>query len=491
MAYYIVPDLAGTWFIPGGNTPATGGQLFTYLAGSSTKTTAYKDNLGNSAWTNPIVLDSGGNLPSGGQVWIPTGVTIDVVFAPANDTDPPASPYKTLQDLPGINDVNSQASEWVTGPAPTFVSDTSFVLQGDQSGTFKNGRRIRTTNTAGTVYGRITGAVFSASSTTVNTVSDAPGVLDSGLSATAYSLLDPQYTSIDEYHVFKDAGTVSSAGNGTTNIWGVAGNAVHIFGTNTIASFSTAAYAGATRNIIFDGALTLQTSAAFLSCPAGNLRTAAGDRAQLLASTAAHGVITQFQKASGQPLRSGPLSVQVVTSTGTHSVPVGATRAYVRLKGAGASGGGSATANGYGGGGGDGEDRFGWVSVVAGTTVTVTINAGGVAINAGSSSAGNAGGTTVWTDGTTTITAAGGSAGNGGDVGGQGGRGGYGGSGGDYALRGAEGAAGTVSDATKGINMSNLSIGGTASTGQGGGGGTTGAASGAGGTGLAVIEYWA
>jgi hypothetical protein len=92
---------------PRGNTPANGGQLFFYQAGSSTKQTVYKDNTASVAWTNPIVLDSGGNLPSGGEVWFPTGITFKAVFAPSTDTDPPSSPYWTKDNLAGINDTSS------------------------------------------------------------------------------------------------------------------------------------------------------------------------------------------------------------------------------------------------------------------------------------------------------------------------------------------------------------------------------------------------
>lgn len=103
---YLAPDpIQSTFFIPGGNTPANGGQLFFYSSGTSTKTTVYKDNLGATAWSNPIVLDSGGNLPSGGEVWIPSGVTVKVVFAPSNDTDPPSSPYWSKDNLAGVNDI--------------------------------------------------------------------------------------------------------------------------------------------------------------------------------------------------------------------------------------------------------------------------------------------------------------------------------------------------------------------------------------------------
>lgn len=316
-SYYLCPAVHHVWFVPGGNNPASGAQLFTYVAGSSTKTTVYKDDQGNSSHTNPIVLDSGGNLPSGSEVWIPTGVTIDVVFAPANDTDPPASPYFTLEDLSGINDISSAVSEWVTGPTPTFVSGTQLVLQGDQTSTFKNGRRIRSTNTGGTVYSRIASAIVASGSTTINVVSDS-GSLDSGLSAVSYGLLDPQFTSITEYHVNKDGGSVASQGNGTTNIWGISGNSVHITGTNTISSFSSASYAGAIRHVIFDGSLSLQTSAAFLSAPClgQNITTQAGDRASIVATTAAHAVITHYQRGNGGIVQ-GATAAQQETGTTT------------------------------------------------------------------------------------------------------------------------------------------------------------------------------
>jgi hypothetical protein len=303
-SFYLAPDpIQSTQFIPGGNTPASGGQLFFYQAGSSTKSTVYKDSGGLAQHTNPLVLDSGGNIPNGGVVWFATGISYKVVFAPATDVDPPQSPYWTKDNLPGINDISSSAAvEFLTGPSPTFIGPTQFALAGDQSLTFKNGRRIRTQNTAGTVYGRITSIIVSAGSTTVNTVSDSGASLDSGLNATAYSLLDPQFTSITEYHVNRDGGSVSSSGNGTTDIWGIKGDSLHITGTNTIRCFSSAAYAGAQRTIIFDGALTLQTSAAFLSCPSGNIVTVAGDRAEVLASTTVHSVITQYQRADGTPL---------------------------------------------------------------------------------------------------------------------------------------------------------------------------------------------
>ena len=194
--YYAPDPIQSTQFIPGSATPANGGQLFFYLAGTSTKQTVYKDNAAATAWSNPIVLDSGGNLPLGGEVWFTQGISYKVIFAPANDADPPASPYWTKDNLTGINDVSSTTSEWIAGPAPTFVSATSFTLTGDQTATFTVGRRVRTTNTGGTVYSTITNSVFGAL-TTVTVVNDS-STLDSGLSAVAYSILASNNVSVPQ-----------------------------------------------------------------------------------------------------------------------------------------------------------------------------------------------------------------------------------------------------------------------------------------------------
>jgi hypothetical protein len=190
MATFPAPDpIQSTFFIPGSNTPGNGVQVFFYTNLTSTKTTVYKDSGTTTAWTNPIVLDSGGNLPSGGQVYINSGETLTVKYAPANDSDPPVSVYRTLNDIEGINDISVTVAtnEWTTGGTPTFISATSFSLVGNQTAIFTVGRRVKTTNTGGTVYSTIVSSVFGAV-TTVTVVNDS-GVIDSGISAVEYGLL--------------------------------------------------------------------------------------------------------------------------------------------------------------------------------------------------------------------------------------------------------------------------------------------------------------
>lgn len=312
-SFFFAPDpLQSTFLIPGGNTPGNGAQVFIYSAGSTSKVTVYKDNLGNSAWANPIVLDSGGNLPSGGAVWIPSGVTIKAVWAPSNDTDPPGSPYRTIDNIAGINDTTGSQTDWIPGPTPTFVSGTQFTLAGDQTTLFKKSRNLKFTVTAGTVYGEITKSAFGAL-TTID-VAFASGALDSGLSAVSYSLIAPDTPSINADYINKQASTAASAGNGTTNIWGVAGNSLHVTGTNAIFSFSSAPYAGAQRDVIFDGALSLNSSGAIKMLGDLNVTTAANDRAMVYADTVSSSIIT-FYKQSGRPIVIAPADLPMTPIT--------------------------------------------------------------------------------------------------------------------------------------------------------------------------------
>lgn len=184
-------------FVDGTGVPRSGAKLFTYVGGSTnTKQTTYTESTGSTPNTNPIVLDSSGRIPQ--PIWLTTGASYKFVLAPPTDTDPPTSPIDTLDVITGINDSSSSQSEWISGPTPTFVSATSLTLVGDQTSTFHVGRRLKTTNTAGTIYSTILTSVFGALTTL--TVENDSGTLDSGLSAVNYGIIsqnndsDPAFT---------------------------------------------------------------------------------------------------------------------------------------------------------------------------------------------------------------------------------------------------------------------------------------------------------
>lgn len=219
-------------YLDGNGAPYSGAKLFTYAAGSSTKQTTYQDSAGSVAHTNPIVLDANGRVPA--AVWGTTSQTYKLVLAPAADTDPPASPIFTVDNVTPINDVAAPSlDQWVSGPAPTFVSASQFTLAGDQTSNFHVGRRVKVTDSGGVKYATITASAFGALTTVTVTV-DAGGSLATPLSAVSYGLLSYSNHSVPNAHwttgdvkltlktvadstwVLFDDGTIGNAASGGT-----------------------------------------------------------------------------------------------------------------------------------------------------------------------------------------------------------------------------------------------------------------------------------
>lgn len=162
--------------------PATGWKVYAYAAGSSTPQDTYTTSAGTVAQSNPIVINSLG-FPTTGQIWLTAGLTYKLVLTDENDVV-----QKTEDNISGVNDVSTTADQWVaSGLTPTYISATSFSLVGDQTTAFHVGRRLKTTNSGGTVYSTIVTSAYGAV-TTVTVVNDS-GTLDAGLSAVSYGLL--------------------------------------------------------------------------------------------------------------------------------------------------------------------------------------------------------------------------------------------------------------------------------------------------------------
>ena len=58
----------GAQFFDNNGVILTGGKIFTYEAGTTTPLASYTSSSGNTAHTNPIILDSAGRVP-GGEIW--------------------------------------------------------------------------------------------------------------------------------------------------------------------------------------------------------------------------------------------------------------------------------------------------------------------------------------------------------------------------------------------------------------------------------------
>lgn len=64
----------GAQFFDNNGSPLSGGKIYTYEAGTTTPSATYTSSSGNTAHTNPIVLDSAGRVPNGGEIWITTSL---------------------------------------------------------------------------------------------------------------------------------------------------------------------------------------------------------------------------------------------------------------------------------------------------------------------------------------------------------------------------------------------------------------------------------
>ena len=105
-------------FVPATNSLAVGYQLFTYEPGTTTKKTTYQDYAKSTANTNPIILDSNGEC-----FLVLDGLT-KLVLAPDNDTDPPASPTWTFDNVGEADTSASSIGVWNKIPNGSFETDT-------------------------------------------------------------------------------------------------------------------------------------------------------------------------------------------------------------------------------------------------------------------------------------------------------------------------------------------------------------------------------
>lgn len=114
-------------FFTNSGAPLTGGKIYTYAAGTTTPATTYTTSQGNVQWTNPIVLNAAGRVPSGGEIWLTDGILYKFVLKNADDVA-----IATYDNISGINSnfvafVNQQ--EIVTATAGQTVFNLGISYQ--------------------------------------------------------------------------------------------------------------------------------------------------------------------------------------------------------------------------------------------------------------------------------------------------------------------------------------------------------------------------
>jgi hypothetical protein len=92
-----VGGAAAQFFDNSGNV-LTGGRLYTYSAGTTTPAVTYTTSSGNTAHSNPIVLDAAGRVPNSGEIWLTDAISYKFVLKDSNDVQ-----IATWDNIIGIN----------------------------------------------------------------------------------------------------------------------------------------------------------------------------------------------------------------------------------------------------------------------------------------------------------------------------------------------------------------------------------------------------
>jgi hypothetical protein len=163
------------------------GTIETYLAGSSTPATTFKDPAGLVSHSNPIELNVRGEPDS--LIYLTAGVSYKFIRkdGTGNQIGQP------LDGISGVNDVTATADQFIAfGGVATYISPNSFSLVGDQTSIFKRGLALKLLTSGGTVSAKILTSAYTTLTTI--TIQQATGVLDTGLTGTtpSYGLISSE-----------------------------------------------------------------------------------------------------------------------------------------------------------------------------------------------------------------------------------------------------------------------------------------------------------
>jgi hypothetical protein len=138
---------AGAQFFDNNGNVLSGGKIYTYQAGTTTPLAVYTSNAESAFHTNPIILDSAGRVPSGGEIWLQLGIGYKFVLR--TSTEVLIATYDNIPSSaqpPAANDADSimyeqgytvTAGSFVVGKIYRIASvgTTNFTLIGATSNT--------------------------------------------------------------------------------------------------------------------------------------------------------------------------------------------------------------------------------------------------------------------------------------------------------------------------------------------------------------------
>lgn len=169
----ISPVFQDTVFLGNDGKPLVGGKIFTYEAGSnSAEQTTFNSSSGDTANTNPIVLDSSGRMTT--QLWLADGYSYNLVLTQADGT----TVLQTHDNILGV--IGSYAGGGIgtviwnpITVSPAYVSVDTFQLAGFFVVEFAVGNRVRFQySDLSYGYGVVSSVMFTESVTQVQMVVD-------------------------------------------------------------------------------------------------------------------------------------------------------------------------------------------------------------------------------------------------------------------------------------------------------------------------------
>ena len=188
------PVLNDTIFLDNNGRPLAAGLIYTYEGGGFTaQQTTFTTNAGDTANSNPIVLDASGRMQTG--LWLADGFTYNFTLCDSSNVV-----LESFENIAGSVGVSAGAGIgtviWnIPTTTPVYVSATQFYLVGDFGSEFARGNRVRwqfSDNTFG--YGIVTAVVNISSNTYVTILPDAVGLSNQVVSIAWSALVVANYT---------------------------------------------------------------------------------------------------------------------------------------------------------------------------------------------------------------------------------------------------------------------------------------------------------
>lgn len=125
MAVFLSPvGGAGAQFFDGNGDPLSGGKLYTYSAGTTTPAVTYTSSAGNTAHSNPIILDAAGRVPGSSEIWLTDSVAYKFVLKDSNDVL-----QATWDNITGINSSGIRTNASLVTYDPPYAGSESTTVE--------------------------------------------------------------------------------------------------------------------------------------------------------------------------------------------------------------------------------------------------------------------------------------------------------------------------------------------------------------------------